>query len=109
MGLLFLKKIGIDGDPLPTGGNIGMIGREINSNLFYKNQRKEIPMAVSFLPRIDFKTVSACGLEHIDAAGFQHRAHFYFAFFGFWGLTRSPAAAGRSGARGARGGAVAGR
>lgn len=86
-----------------------MIGREINSNLFYKNQRKEIPLPVSFLPRIDFKTVSAGCLEHIDAAGFQHRAHFYFAFFGFWGLTRSPAAAGRSGACGSRGGAVAGR
>jgi hypothetical protein len=60
---------------------IGMIDGDVNSQaryllgslkpkLFYKNQRKEIPMAVSFLPRIDFKTVSAGCLEHIDAAGF---------------------------------------
>jgi hypothetical protein len=86
-----------------------MIGREINSKLFYKNQRKEIPLPVSFLPRIDFKTISAGCLEYVDAAGFQHRSHFHFAFFGFWGFTRSPAAAGRSGTYGSRGRSVAGR
>lgn len=70
----------IDGD---VNSQASYILGSLKPKLFYKNQRQEIPLPVCFLPRIDLKTVSAGCLEYIDAAGLQHRTHFYFAFFGF--------------------------